>query len=198
MSMTVDSLEPLLTDISQCRRCGDELPMGPRPVLQAGQTAPILIAGQAPGVRVHKSGIPFADPSGDRLRDWLGVDKQSFYDPAKFAIIPMAFCYPGTGKSGDLPPPPRCAATWRTQLLEHMPNRSLTLIFGRYARDWHLPDEAGWPLTKSIENWQAHWPGTLAAPHPSPRNNRWLKQNPWFETDILPRLKERVRALLGM
>jgi uracil-DNA glycosylase len=146
---------------------------------------------------VHESGIPFDDPSGDRLRDWMGVDRDVFYDPTKIAILPMAFCYPGTGKSGDLPPPPRCAEAWRQELLATLTDTALTIVIGRYARDWHMPERAGESLTDTIADWQALWPDLLPAPHPSPRNNRWLKRNPWFAEEVLPMLRDRVHSVLS-
>ena len=138
----------LIKKVQKCALC-PELPLGPRPVFQFDPRARILIAGQAPGIRVHESGIPFQDASGDRLRNWLGVDRETFYDPKCFAILPMAFCYPGTGSSGDLPPPPRCAETWRHELLQQLPALNLTIIIGRYARDWHLPERARESLTET-------------------------------------------------
>ncbi len=190
-----DGLDPLLAEVRSCTRC--ELPLGPRPVLQIAPRAPILIAGQAPGRRVHESGILFDDPSGDRLRDWLGVDHETFYDPGKITIVPMAFCFPGTGRSGDLPPPPLCAATWRARLLAHLEGVRLTIIIGKYARDWHLPERTGQSLTETIADWRTLWPDVLPAPHPSPRNNRWLARNPWFRDDLLPLLKSRVGEILS-
>ncbi|HZE88524.1 MAG TPA: uracil-DNA glycosylase family protein [Verrucomicrobiae bacterium] len=189
------SLAALLARVRECRLCEAHLPLGPRPVLQAGPAAPILIASQAPGRRVHASGKPFDDPSGDRLRDWLGVDREAFYDPERFAIIPMGFCYPGTGRSGDLPPRPECAPAWRRDLLQEMKGLELTLAVGRYAQEYHFPDHAG-SLTELVKDWRAHWPSRLPLPHPSPRNNLWLRKNPWFERDVVPILRERVGRLL--
>lgn len=171
------------------------LPLGPRPILQYHPGAKILIAGQAPGRKTHEKNIPFDDASGDRLRDWLGVSREAFYDAQHFAILPMAFCYPGTGKSGDLPPPPICAETWREQLLTHI-DVELTLVIGQYALDWHLGEKQGKTLTDTVKAWKDHWPSILPMPHPSPRNNRWLKQNPWFTAEVLPELRARVQALL--
>lgn len=188
-------LNGLLRDIRRCRLCEAELALGARPVLQCSASALILVAGQAPGRRVHDSGIPFDDPSGERLRDWMGIDRELFYDPARIAILPMGFCYPGSGKSGDLPPRPECAAAWRKPLLRQLPRLRLTLLLGRYAQAWHLPSTAS-TLTERVKNWRNHWPRMLPLPHPSPRNNRWLKQNPWFEAELLPELKARVEILL--
>jgi uracil-DNA glycosylase len=179
-----------------CRLCADHLPFGPRPVFQIGRDAKILIAGQAPGRRVHESGIPFDDPSGERLRAWMGVDAAVFYDPSKIAILPMGFCYPGTGKSGDLPPRPECAAEWRVRLLKLLPAIELTLVIGQYALDWHLKTAQKESLTQTVQNWKQYWPAQLPLPHPSPRNNIWLKKNPWFEAEILPKLRRKVASLL--
>lgn len=175
--------------------CAD-LPLGPKPVLQIDPRARILIAGQAPGRRAHASGIPFDDVSGERLRAWLGIDRASFYDAARVAIVPMAFCFPGTGRGGDLPPPPLCARTWRRRLLALLPEIGLTVLLGRYALDWHLGATAA-NLTETVADWRRHWPALLPLPHPSPRNGVWLKRNPWFETEVLPPLRARVRELLG-
>lgn len=185
-----------IADVRACRLCEAHLPLGPRPILQWHPGARILIAGQAPGRRAHESGIPFSDASGDRLRDWLGVDKATFYDPRRIAILPMGFCYPGSSQTGDLPPRPECAATWRRRLLAGLKDIQLTLVIGRYAADWHLPDSAGQPLTEIVSAWQQHWPEILPMPHPSPRNQRWLRENPWFARDVLPRLRTRVAKLL--
>lgn len=189
------TLTELLAEVSQCRLCEAQLPLGPNPVLQCSTSARILIAGQAPGRRVHASSIPFDDPSGERLRDWLGIDRAVFYDASQIAILPMGFCYPGTGKSGDLPPRPECAPQWRRPLLQHMKQLELTLVMGQYAQHYHL-DAKSRTVTELVRNWQQYWPETLPLPHPSPRNNRWLKQNPWFETDLLPVLKQRVKQIL--
>nr|WP_243436256.1 uracil-DNA glycosylase family protein [Acanthopleuribacter pedis] len=183
----------MLQEIKNCRLCAAHLPMGPRPVLQVDPAARILIAGQAPGRRVHESGVPFDDPSGDRLRAWLGVDRNTFYDPRCFAIVPMGFCYPGTGKSGDLPPRPECAEAWRAPVLALLANVQLTLILGTYALKYHTGQTG--PLTAQVKNWRQSWPHRLVLPHPSPRNNRWLKQNPWFEAEVVPHLQSAVSEL---
>jgi uracil-DNA glycosylase len=187
----------LLKEVRACALCSAHLPSGPRPVLQMDSRARILIAGQAPGSKVHASGIPFQDASGDRLREWMGVDAATFYDPARIAILPMGFCFPGTGKSGDLPPRPECAATWRTRLLARLVNVELTLVIGQYAQDWHLAEARKANLTDTVQAWQEYWPDLLPLPHPSPRNNLWLKRNSWFEKDVLPRLRRRVRECLS-
>ena len=190
------SFAKLLKDVQACTLCAAQLPLGPRPVVQVHPDARILIAGQAPGSKVHKTGVPFDDPSGDRLRAWMGIDKATFYDATRIAILPMGFCYPGTGKSGDLPPRPECAAKWRAQLLEQMPGIRLTLVIGQYAQSWHLHDTAKATLTESVEAWQEYWPKLLPLPHPSPRNNIWLKRNGWFEKAVLPSLQKRVKQIL--
>ncbi|WP_338031257.1 uracil-DNA glycosylase family protein [Dasania marina] len=194
---TMATLASLLKDIRACTLCEPHLPCGARPILQAHRNAKILIAGQAPSRKVHASGIPFDDASGKRLREWLGVSNEQFYNPKLFAILPMGFCYPGTGKSGDLAPRPECAATWRADLLAQLPNIELTLVLGRYALAYHLvhPQPAT-TLTETVQGWRQHWPQQLPLPHPSPRNNLWLRRNPWFEGQVLPQLKKRVKQLL--
>ena len=184
----------LLADVRRCTRC--ELPLGPRPVLQLDPAARVLIAGQAPGRRVHDTGIPFNDPSGVRLRAWLGVDSETLYNPKQIALLPMAFCYPGSGRGGDLPPPPLCATTWRERLLAQLGKLELAVVIGRYAIDWHLPSERGKSLTDTVARWREFAPDVLPLPHPSPRNNLWLRRNPQVERDIVPYLQERVRELL--
>lgn len=195
--MAKNNIESLIADVRTCTLCAAHLPLGPRPVFQLHPRATILVAGQAPGRKVHETGIPFNDPSGDRLREWMGIDKRMFYDAKKIAILPMGFCYPGTGKSGDLPPRPECAEHWRKKLLAPLPNIELTLIIGQYAQDWHLGKRQKKNLTETVRAWKEYWPEMLAMPHPSPRNNIWLKKNPWFEKDILPPLQARIQALLG-
>ena len=190
-------LDGLLQAARACTLCADHLPLGPRPVLQAHANARILIAGQAPGRKVHASGVPFDDASGERLRGWLGVTRETFYDPQHFAILPMGFCYPGTGKSGDLPPRPECAAAWREPLLAGMARLQLTLVLGQYALAYHLPGHAG-SLTTAVQDWRSHWPRAMPLPHPSPRNNGWLKHNPWFEVQLLPVLRTRVAEILSV
>ncbi|WP_427965215.1 uracil-DNA glycosylase family protein [Altererythrobacter sp.] len=184
----------LLTAVRRCESCPD-LPLGPRPILQWDPAASILIAGQAPGNRTHHKGIPFDDPSGDRLRDWLGVDRKTFYDPQNFAIVPMAFCFPGTGKGGDLPPPARCAELWREALLDRLRNLRLTIVLGQYAAAWH-GDGTRQSVTESVAMWRQTLPALVVLPHPSPRNRRWLTQNPWFERELLGRVRSRVREIL--
>jgi len=190
------SLPALVRKIHGCTLCAEHLPLGPRPVLQPSRTARILVVGQAPGRRVHASGRPFDDPSGDRLRDWLGVDRDTFYDPERFAVVPMGFCYPGTGRAGDLPPRPECAATWRAKLLARMPQVETTVVLGRYALAWHWPEAPGKSLADAARAWRDPWPTLVPMPHPSPRNNRWLRENPWLERDLVPALRSRVRHLI--
>ena len=194
--MRADQYEEINNAVKGCTICSPHLPLGPRPVFQIHPKAKILIAGQAPGSKVHATGIPFDDPSGDRLRDWMGVDKETFYNREKIAILPMGFCYPGTGKSGDLPPRKECADKWRETLLDLMPNIQLTLVIGQYALDWHLKDQKKKNLTETVKAWKEYWPENLPLPHPSPRNNIWLKKNEWFEIDVLPKLKTTIRKAL--
>jgi uracil-DNA glycosylase len=193
--MPPDPFVSLLDQVHACRQCEASLPLGPRPVLQADPRARVLIAGQAPGRRVHASGVPFDDPSGERLRDWLGMAREVFYDPTRVAILPMGFCYPGSGRSGDLPPRRECAAAWRRPLLDSLPAVQLTVVLGRYAVAWHLGRDAG-SLTDAVADWRRHWPGRVALPHPSPRNRAWLVRHPWFEAELLPALRARVTQVL--
>jgi uracil-DNA glycosylase len=189
-----------------CRICIDSPKRGPlahvpRPVLQASATAPILIAGQAPGVRVHASGRPFTDPSGDRLRQWLGVDETAFYDPRRFAVVPMGFCFPGLDASGsDLPPRPECAPAWRARLMAEMPQVALVVCLGAHAMRWHMGEAFGGSVDQAVRNWRRGLdlsPAVMPLPHPSWRNSGWLKRNPWFADELLPELQGRVAALLA-
>lgn len=189
------NISSVLGAIRACTLC-ENLALGPNPIFQLNPEARILIAGQAPGRKTHHKSIPFDDPSGDRLRDWMGIDRDTFYNESAIAILPMAFCYPGTGKNGDLPPPIQCAEQWRVQLLSLLPNIELTLVIGQYALDWHLGADQAKTLTETVKRWKDYWPEHLPMPHPSPRNNRWLKNNPWFSKDVLPKLKEKVASLL--
>lgn len=190
-----EELAALLANVRACSLC-ENLPLGPRPILQASPTSRILIAGQAPGRITHGKGVPFDDPSGNRLRDWLGVSREQFYAPGLFAIIPMGFCFPGTAKGGDLPPRQICAETWRTRLLAQLPAIRLTLVIGQYAQNWHLAAQQHLSLTQRV---RAAPPDAAAIPlpHPSPRNGAWLKNNPWFEKDVLPNLQRRVKLALS-
>ncbi len=190
------SCASLLTTVRACTLCADSLPLGPRPVVQVHPLARILIAGQAPGRKVHDTGIPFNDASGDRLRSWLNLSREVFYDEELVAMLPMGFCFPGTSKAGDLPPRPECAPAWRAPLLAQLKNLQLTLVIGQYAQAYHLPN-AGASLTETVQAWQKNWPHMVSLPHPSPRNNRWLKRNPWFEEALLPMLRTRVSEVLG-
>lgn len=191
-----EGLPELLERVRACTLCSGKLPDGPRPVVQAAAGARILIAGQAPGRAVHESGVPFDDPSGDRLRAWMGVNRATFYDPDAVAILPMGFCFPGTGTSGDLPPRPECAPAWRQALIDRLPSVELTLVLGRYALDWHL-DAGSDRVTDVVRAWRTRWPRILPLPHPSPRNNRWLARNPWFEKEVVPVLRRRVAEILS-
>ena len=186
----------LIDEVRACTICASHLPRGPRPVLQLHPDARLLIASQAPGRKVHESGTPFEDASGERLREWMGVTRDVFYDPKSVAILPMGFCYPGTGKTGDLPPRAECAPAWREQLLGRLRHLQVTLVIGRYAQAYHL-DDARSSLTENVRSWRKYWPGTVPLPHPSPRNKNWLRQNPWFETDLLPLLRQRVEEVLS-
>ena len=188
-------LAGLLSEIRACEICVEHLPLGPRPVVSAHRDARLLIVGQAPGKRVHESGVPWDDPSGTRLRDWLGVGKRRFYGK-RVALVPMGFCYPGTGSSGDLPPRKECAETWHEKLLGGLPNVELTLLLSRYAQVHYLGDRMKGSLTQTVRAWREYVPGQLPLPHPSPRNNLWLKKNPWFEREVVPYLKRRVGRLL--
>ena len=190
------SLLSLVTQVRACTLCAAHLPLGPRPVLQMHASARLLIVGQAPGRKVHASGVPFDDASGERLREWLGITREQFYDARQVALLPMGFCYPGTGKSGDLPPRSECAPAWRAPLLSHLKKLQLTLVIGQYAIAHHLPNERG-SLTDTVQAWQNHWPTVVPLPHPSPRNNVWLKRNLWFELDVLPMMRTRIAEVLG-
>ena len=193
----MDSLAGLLSQIRACRTCAAHLPHAPRPVLRASATARLCIVGQAPGTRVHASGVPFSDPSGERLRAWLGLSPEVFYDESRVAIIPMGFCFPGlTEKGADLPPRRECAPLWRDALFARLPQLRLTLLIGQYAQRWHLGDQAAATLTETVANWRRYPASVMPLPHPSWRNNGWLRRNPWFEADVLPVLKARVRKTL--
>ena len=195
--MTSRSFNALLKEVRACRVCADALSHEPRPVLRAKPSATICIAGQAPGTRVHNSGIPFDDPSGDRLREWMGVDRDIFYDDSRIAIVPMGFCFPGLDdKGGDLPPRKECAPQWRDDVFDHLSNVKLTLLVGGYAQKWHLGPDAKKTLTGTVEAWRDYRPRFVPTPHPSWRNNHWLRKNPWFESDVLPYVRRRIRTLL--
>lgn len=189
------ALERLLAQVRQCRHCEPGLPLGANPVIQAGSAARLLIIGQAPGTRVHHSSIPWNDPSGDRLRDWLALDKSTFYDPQQVAIMPMGLCYPGRGHSGDLPPRPECAPLWHHRVRSLLPDIEMTLLVGQYAQNYYLADKPK-TLTDTVRQWQRWAPRYLPLPHPSPRNTLWLRRNPWFEADVVGFMRKRVHQLL--
>lgn len=188
------SLSELLCEIRSCRHCENSLPLGPNPVVRASCSARLVIIGQAPGTRVHATGIPWNDPSGDRLRQWLQLEPDTFYDESRIAIVPMGFCYPGRGKSGDLPPPPDCAPLWHERLMRQMPALELVLLVGSYAQAHYL-DGKRETLTSRVKRWETFAPRYFPLPHPSPRNTLWLRRNPWFEADVVPALRARVTAI---
>ncbi len=193
--MPATTTQKLLKQIRACTFCKD-LPLGPRPVLNFSTNSKILIVGQAPGTAVHKSGVPWNDPSGDRLRQWMQVDRDSFYDVNKFSIVPMAYCYPGRGKGGDLPPRPECAELWLKKILAAIPQIELTILIGQYAQNYFLGNRKKKTLTETVQNWREYLPHYLPLPHPSPRNNIWLKKNKWFEQDVVPYLAGTISKLL--
>lgn len=188
------SIEKLEMNVRSCSNCETQLPLGAKPILQISTRAKVLIAGQAPGKTTHDKGIPFDDPSGDRLRQWLNIDRETFYNRDKIAILPMGLCYPGTGTSGDLAPRKECIPLWRQQLLSAMPNIEITLLIGQYAQHWHLNNKQG--VTENVKAWRSFLPTYLPLPHPSPRNNIWLRKNPWFEEELLPYLKHDVKQII--
>lgn len=190
-------IERTLAQIRACRICAADLPLGPRPVVHASATSRVLVVSQAPGRKVHETGIPFNDPSGKRLREWMGVDSDTFYDASRIAIVPMGFCFPGTGNSGDLPPRPECAPTWRPRLLPLLRQVRLTLVIGQYAQKGLLGKRRRRNLTETVKAWPAYLvDNQLPLPHPSPRNQMWLRRNPWFEAELLPELQTRVADAL--
>ena len=195
------ALSQLLDEIRDCRICAAHLPLGPRPVLQVGERARIQICAQAPGTRVHKTGLPFNDPSGDRLRRWMGIERDVFYDPSCINIIPMGFCYPGKDpRGGDNPPRPECSATWHPRLFELLPGPSsepsLKLVIGQYAHRFHLGQRREKSLTETVRNWGAYGPSIIPLPHPSPRNTNWFRRNPWFEEEVVPAVQKSVAEIL--
>ncbi len=191
----VTSLGELLTDIAACTVCAGQLDHDPRPVVQVGSKARIVIIGQAPGRRVHESGVPWDDPSGKTLRKWLGLTDEQFYDPDVVALVPMGFCYPGSAKSGDNPPRPECAPLWHDRVLAELPSDRLDVIIGMYAQKRYVEDRKA-TLTETVANWKQYFPGTVVMPHPSPRNQHWLTKNPWFEAETLPAVRERIASFL--
>ncbi|HEY6094494.1 MAG TPA: uracil-DNA glycosylase family protein [Gallionellaceae bacterium] len=197
MPSAPDKLAELLRDVRACTVCAAHLPFPPKPILRASSTARLLIVGQAPGRRVHETGIPWNDPSGDRLRDWLQLDRDTFYDESRIAIIPAGFCYPGSGKHGDLPPRPECAPLWHPRLRAALPQIELTLLVGGYAQAYYLGDKAHKTLTETVQHYRDYLPAYLPLPHPSWHNQQWLKKNPWFAAEVLPLLRSRVVELVG-
>lgn len=189
-------MKTIVKNAKACAICSEHLPLGPRPVFVIHPESKIVIIGQAPGTKVHASGIPWDDASGRRLREWMGVDEEQFYEARNFAILPMGFCYPGKGKSGDLPPRPECAPQWHSSMLNMMPKVRLILLVGQYAQKYYLQKTAKKTLTETVQCWSEYLPEYLPMPHPSPRNNIWLRKNPWFEKDILPFLKAEVAQAL--
>lgn len=190
-------MKDLLREIKNCTVCKEHLELGPNPVVVANENSKILIIGQAPGTKVHHSGIPWDDPSGVQLRKWMGIDAEKFYDEELIAIVPMGFCYPGKGKTGDLPPRPECAPLWHQALLNKMPKVELTLLIGQYAQKYYLQKAQKRNLTETVRNFQAYLPTQIPLPHPSPRNRFWLSKNPWFETLIVPELRKKINKILG-
>jgi len=194
MTVTLDSI---LADIRRCKACEAHLPHPPRPVLQAGRSALLVIIGQAPGSKVHESGVPWRDQSGDRLRDWTGLNEATFYDPSRVALIPMGFCYPGAANGADLPPRSECAPLWHTRLLHLLPEVRLTLLVGIHAQDYYLRDRTKATMTETVRNFESSGPGRFPLPHPSWRSTGWMRRNPWFEAEVLPTLRLNVRSALA-
>ncbi len=196
--MSDRAVTSLLREIRACRVCAAHLPLGPRPVLRAKASARLLIVGQAPGIKVHESGIPWNDRSGDRLRDWLQLDRALFYDESRVAVVPMGFCYPGVDKNGgDLPPRKECAPLWHARVVQQLPKIELTLLVGSYAQAYYLKDRRRSPMTETVRVWRQHVPPYLPLPHPSWRNTAWIRRNPWFDAELLPELRRRIRRLIA-
>ncbi|MBW1297288.1 uracil-DNA glycosylase family protein [Aquimarina litoralis] len=189
-------MQSLLSDISKCDVCASKLALGPRPVVSASVNSKIVIIGQAPGSVVHKSGIPWDDKSGQNLRSWMGIDNGIFYDPELVALIPMGFCYPGRGKSGDLPPTKECAPLWHSKLSAKMPKVQLTLLIGTYAQNYYLGDQLKRTLTESVKNYKEYLPNYFVLPHPSPRNNIWQAKNEWFKSEVIPELQSTIQQIV--
>lgn len=189
------NLSNLLHEVHSCTVCAEHLDHEPRPVLRMGSTARVVIIGQAPGRKVHETGIPWNDPSGVTLRRWLDLTEDEFYDESKIAIVPMGFCFPGTGKSGDKPPRPECAPLWHEPLFEHLPKDRLDIIIGSYAQARYIENKPK-TVTETVANWREYLPNKVVMPHPSPRNRNWLKTNPWFEAETVPAVRERLAEVL--
>lgn len=190
-------MKQLLANIRACEVCKEYLPLGPRPIVAAHPNARIVIIGQAPGIKVHQTGIPWDDASGKQLRTWMNVDDETFYDPSKIALVPMGFCYPGKGKSGDLPPRPECAPLWHDKLLSKMPNLKLIILIGTYAQNYYLGNAAEKNLTETVKNYTAYLPKYFPLPHPSPRNRFWLTKNPWYVENVIPELQKKTKEALS-
>ena len=190
------TLPRILKEVSACTICAEHLPLGPRPLIKVTAETRVLLIGQAPGRLAHESGVPWNDPSGVRLREWLGVTSETFYDDPRLGFLPMGFCFPGTGAGGDMPPRPECAPAWHERLLEQMPKLGLRLVLGRHAHRAYLPDVPK-TVTATVQQWKERLPESFPLPHPSPRNNRWLAKNRWFEAEALPELKSHLRQQLG-
>ena len=198
--MAQTKLDKLVAEVRACRECENHLPLGPNPILRAKRSAKILIIGQAPGTKVHNSGVPWLDPSGKRLRDWLNIDEKKFYDESKIAIIPMGFCYPGKGTSGDLPPRQECAPLWHEKLFQLLPNIRVRLLIGQYAHKYYLGNSKYYVQNRvadTVRSWKKFSPEYFPLPHPSPRNTLWLKKNSWFEKSTVPQLRKCVRNALS-
>lgn len=191
------AIDALLRDVRACTLCAPHLPLGPRPVVQIAQSARIVIIGQAPGTKVHESGIPWDDASGDHLREWLAMSKEVFYDPSQVALVPMGFCYPGKRSGGDAPPRPECAPLWHGPLLDCLPDDRLLVLSGMYAQNYYLGKSRKRTLTDTVRAFEDYLPRFLPLPHPSWRSKIWMGKNPWFEADVLPRLRELVEELLN-
>lgn len=191
-----NKLNHVIKEVRNCRICEAHLPLGPRPIVHMSSTARLMIIGQAPGLKVHESGIPWNDASGDRLRDWIGLSKPLFYNEKVIAIMPMGFCYPGRGKTGDLPPRKECFQLWHRKLLANLPNLKLILLVGSYSINSYLPETRKKTLTETVRSWQDYLPNFLPFPHPSPLNNLWLHKNRWFEEEALPKMKTIIHRIL--
>ena len=189
-------MQKLLSEIRACEVCMAHLSLGPRPIVAAHEDAKIIIIGQAPGTKVHETGVPWDDPSGRQLRKWLGVSDEVFYDETKIALVPMGFCYPGKGKGGDLPPRTECAPLWHQQLWDSMPNLELIILIGTYAQKYYLKNEMEKNLTETVKAYQKYLPRYFPLPHPSPRNRFWLIKNPWFEKSVVPELQKTVAGII--